>query len=63
MSTVRISPEVELQELRAMNAHLQNRNLVLAQGVAEAREIIAEQQARIAEMESSAATVDEPEAN
>ena len=54
MTTVQISPEVQLQEMQAHVAMLQNRNLILAQAVAEARAMVIEREARIAELEAAA---------
>jgi hypothetical protein len=53
MTTVQISPEVQLQEMQAHVAMLQNRNLILAQAVAEARAMVAEREARIEELEAA----------
>jgi hypothetical protein len=55
MTTVQISPEVQLQEMQAHVAMLQNRNLILAQAVAESRAMIAERDAHIAELEAATA--------
>ena len=55
MTTVQISPEVQLQEMQAHVWHLQNRNLILAQAVAEARAMVADREARIGELEAAAA--------
>ncbi|KQY20218.1 hypothetical protein [Rhizobium sp. Root483D2] len=40
MSTVAISPEAELQELRFLNNALQQRNMILAQAIVELRAIV-----------------------
>ncbi|WP_411035735.1 hypothetical protein [Shinella sp. BYT-45] len=48
MSQVQISPHVEVQELRAIEASLRNRNLLLAQAVDEARTLLAEKEAQLA---------------
>lgn len=61
MNTVKITPEVEMQELTALVSHLRNRNLLLAQGVAELKAAIAERDARIAELEASAVPADDVE--
>ena len=62
MTTVQISPEVQLQEMQAHVAHLQNRNLILAQAVAELRAMIVEREAKIAELDAaSAPAADEAE--
>jgi hypothetical protein len=44
MTTINISPEVALQEERAISATLKNRVLILAQGVAELRDALARSQ-------------------
>lgn len=61
MTTVQISPEVQLQEMQAHVAMLQNRNLILAQAVAEARAMVAERETRIAELEADALDAREDE--
>ncbi|WP_411036850.1 hypothetical protein [Shinella sp. BYT-45] len=48
MTQVHISPIVEVQELRAIEATLRNRILVLAQAHSEALVLIAERDAQIA---------------
>ena len=53
MTTVQISPEVQLQEMQAHVAHLQNRNFILAQALADARAMAAAQDARIAGLEAA----------
>jgi hypothetical protein len=58
LTTVQISPEVQLQEMQAHVAMLQNRNLILAQAVAEARAMVVEREARIAELERRRAKLD-----
>lgn len=50
MTTVQISPEVQLQEMQAHVAMLQNRNLILAQALADARALGANHESRIAEL-------------
>ena len=42
MSTVAISPEAELQELRFLNNALQQRNMILAQAIVELRAIVSD---------------------
>ena len=68
MTTVKISPEVQLQEMQAHVAHLQNRSLILAERLKQAMAIgsdfskelqektaiLAERDARIAELEAAA---------
>lgn len=59
MTTVQINPEVQLQEMQAHVAMLQNRNLILAQAVAEARALVVERDSRIAELEAAAEPAEE----
>jgi uncharacterized small protein (DUF1192 family) len=56
MTTVNISPEVALQEERAISATLKNRVLILAQGVAELRDALARSQEEVENMKAQLET-------
>lgn len=60
MTTVNISPEVALQEERAVSAALKNRVLILAQGVAELRVALARSQEEVENLKTELATAPRP---
>lgn len=61
MTTVNISPEVALQEERAISATLKNRVLILAQGVAELRDALARSQDELESLKLELAAAPLPE--
>lgn len=60
MTNVKISPASELHEVRALVDHYRNRNLILSQALEELNGIIAERDARIAELEGMVTPEAEP---
>jgi predicted transcriptional regulator len=59
MTTVNISPEVALQEERAISAALKNRVLILAQALSEMRAVLDQRDAEVSDLKDQLARANE----